>query len=220
MSVSHKRLNLEYRADKRGQVILMSIPEINEVAEPYIPHRGASSTMPQKANPVLCEAILASHKFACQQVNLGLGAMVADFERAGMSAWHVEWAAVPQSFVHCSVALEHTAELLAGLRVFPHSMKGNLDLSNGAVCAEHIVVAISPTIGRAKAHDIIYACCSDAKGKKVRLAECLKARSEIRALLSDEEIDWYTAPENYLGLTVQMIDRVLAGRVSNVDITA
>jgi 3-carboxy-cis,cis-muconate cycloisomerase len=198
------------------QIILMSTAEINEVAEPYVPHRGASSTMPQKANPVLCEAILASHKFTVQQVNLGMDALVVDFERAGMSAWHVEWAAIPQSFMHCSAALEHTTELLAGLRVFPDSMKRNLALSNGAVCAEHFVVAISAAMGRAKAHDLVYECCRDAMNRKLHLAEVLKTRLEIRALLSEEEIEWYAAPENYLGLTIQMLDGVLAGRVSKI----
>lgn len=190
----------------------MSIPEIGEVAEPYVPHRGASSTMPQKANPVLCEAILSLNQLTRQQAALSLEALPADFERAGLGAWHVEWACVPQGFTCCSASLEHTIELLQGLRVFPHAMRRNLDLSRGAVMAEHLVVAISATVGRARAHDIVYDCCREAQEKNVSLAEIAKQRREVNEILSDDRIDWHLAPENYLGGTLPLIERVLAGR--------
>jgi 3-carboxy-cis,cis-muconate cycloisomerase len=190
----------------------MSIPEIGEVAEPYIPHRGASSTMPQKANPVLCEGILALNQLTRQQAALSLEALPADFERAGLGAWHVEWACVPQSFTYCSASLEHAAELLQGLRVFPDAMRRNLDLSKGAVVAEHLVVAISAAVGRAKAHDILFDCCREALEKNTTLADVAKQRKEIKEVLSDDQIEWHLAPENYLGATLQLIDRTLAGR--------
>ena len=190
----------------------MTMPEIGELAEQYVPHRGASSTMPQKTNPVLCEAILFLNKLTRQRAALALEALPADFERAGTAAWHVEWACIPESFVQCSAALDHTFELLQGLRVFPDAMQRNLHLSGGAVAAEHLVVAISAAIGRARAHDIVYDCCRDALAEGVTLAEIAKRRDDIKSMLSDAEVDWYTAPENYLGLTLQLVDRVLAGR--------
>ncbi|KAH8817401.1 L-Aspartase-like protein [Xylogone sp. PMI_703] len=193
-------------------IALMSMPEIAELAEPYVPHRGASSTMPQKANPVLCEAILVLNKIVRQQATLAFEALQADFERAGTGAWHVEWACIPQSFTYCSAALEHTIELLQDLRVFPENMKRNLDLSKGAIAAEHLVVAISASVGRAKAHDLVYDCCREAAEKCVSLAEVAKQQGEIKDILSDEQIDWYSTPENYLGATLPLIDRVLEGR--------
>jgi 3-carboxy-cis,cis-muconate cycloisomerase len=190
----------------------MSMPEIAEVAEPYAPHRGASSTMPQKANPVLCEAILTSNSFARQQLGVAYEALVADFERAGNSAWHVEWAFLPQSFTHCSVALEHAMELVGGLRVFPDNMKRNLGLSQGAVVAEHLVVAISETVGRARAHDVVYECCREALEKQIPLASAAADNDVITSVIAPDRVAWYTAPENYLGATLQFIDRVLTSR--------
>lgn len=190
----------------------MSMPEIAEVAEPFYPHRGASSTMPQKVNPVLCEAILASNRLTRQQVGLAFEAIVADFERAGNSAWHIEWAFIPQSFVHCSAALEHTIDLIQGLQVFPEAMKRNLGISQGAVAAEHLVIALSEAMGQAAAHDIVYDCCREALSKGVPLAEFAKMNATITNIIPVDRIEWYTAPENYLGATLQFIDRVVAGR--------
>ena len=190
----------------------MSMPEIAEVAEPFVPHRGASSTMPQKANPVLCEAILASNRFTRQQVSLSYEALVSDFERAGNSAWHTEWAFIPQSFTHCSAALEHTIELVQGLRVYPDAMRRNLGLSQGAATAEHLVVAIAEKVGRARAHDVVYDCCREALEKGVPLADVAKRNPTITNIIPEDRIEWFTAPENYLGATLQFVDRVVAGR--------
>ena len=40
-------------------VMIMMSTEYGEVAEPFVHGRGASSTMPQKRNPISCELILA-----------------------------------------------------------------------------------------------------------------------------------------------------------------
>ncbi|KAE8130943.1 L-Aspartase-like protein [Aspergillus pseudotamarii] len=62
-------------------IIVMSSNELDEVAEPFVPHRGASSTMPQKRNPISSEIILAASKLLRANASLGLDAMVVDFER-------------------------------------------------------------------------------------------------------------------------------------------
>ena len=190
----------------------MQIPEVGEAAEPFVAHRGASSTMPHKNNPVLSEAILALGKLLRQEAGLALDTLPADFERAGSGAWQIEWAAIPQSFVYCSAALKQTKELLDGLRVFPKKMKENLNMSQGMVAAEHVVVALAHVHGRSVAHDIIYDCCRKVSESGMPLAVILKETPAVTKFLSGEEIDWYCDPSNYLGLTVKMVDRVLAGR--------
>lgn len=61
--------------------IIMSSNEFGEISEPFVPHRGASSTMPQKRNPISSEIILAASKLLREKASLGLDSMVADFER-------------------------------------------------------------------------------------------------------------------------------------------
>ncbi|KAK0760486.1 hypothetical protein N5P37_006680 [Trichoderma harzianum] len=132
----------EHEPEGLRLIVLLQIPEVSEVAEPFVAHRGASSTMPHKNNPVLSEAILALSKMLRQEAGLALDAVPSDFERAGSGAWQLEWAALPQSFTYCSAALKHTEEVLTGLRVDENRMLHNLNLSRGLVAAEHVVVAL------------------------------------------------------------------------------
>ena len=69
-----------------------------EAFEPFLEGRGASSTMPQKRNPISCELIIAGAKLLRQHAGLMLDAMVADHERA-TGPWQVEGVAVPASAV-------------------------------------------------------------------------------------------------------------------------
>ena len=78
--------------------MMMASTEFGEVYEPFVKGRGASSTMPQKRNPISSELMLAAAKGVRQHAGLMLDAMVQDFERA-TGPWHAEWMAIPESFV-------------------------------------------------------------------------------------------------------------------------
>src|SRR3954452_10530921 len=80
------------------EVMLMMMTELGEAFEPFESHRGASSTMPQKRNPISPEILVANAKAVRQHAALMLDAMVQDFERA-TGPWHVEWMAIPESFI-------------------------------------------------------------------------------------------------------------------------
>jgi len=75
-------------------VMLMASTEFGELYEPFVKGRGASSTMPQKRNPISSELMLACAKAVRQQAGLMLDAMVQDLERA-TGPWHAEWIAIP-----------------------------------------------------------------------------------------------------------------------------
>ena len=47
-------------------------PQIGEVFEPFSSHRGASSTMPQKRNPISSEIMLANAKISRDAASLML----------------------------------------------------------------------------------------------------------------------------------------------------
>ena len=97
-------------------IMLMAQTEFGEVYEPFVKGRGASSTMPQKRNPISCELMLAAAKAVRQHAGLMLDAMVQDFERA-TGPWHAEWIAIPESFVLTAGALHQAKFALGGLIV-------------------------------------------------------------------------------------------------------
>src|SRR5579863_5545235 len=113
-------------------VKLMMQTEVAEVSEPAAPGRGASSTMPQKRNPVACNYIIACAAMVRQQAAALLDAMVEDHERAS-GPWQIEWIALPEIFALSAGALSHTRALVAGLHVDPARMSANLALTNGLI---------------------------------------------------------------------------------------
>lgn len=63
-------------------VKLMMQTEVGEVSEPFAPHRGSSSTMPQKRNPISCVYISAMASTVRQLSGALFEAMVEDHERS------------------------------------------------------------------------------------------------------------------------------------------
>jgi len=190
-------------------IMIMASTEFGEVYEPFVKGRGASSTMPQKRNPISSELMLAAAKAVRQHAGLMLDAMVQDFERA-TGPWHAEWMAIPESFVLTAGALHQARFALGGLIVDEKRMADNLDISRGLIVAEAVMMGLAPAIGRQEAHDVVYDACCVANDKGLTLAEALAADDRVASRIDRATIDRLTAPKNYLGLAPEMVDRVLA----------
>jgi len=192
-------------------IMLMASTEVGEVSEPFVKGRGASSTMPQKRNPISSELILAASKAVRQHAGLMLDAMVQDFERA-TGPWHAEWIAIPASFVLTSGALHQAKFMLDGLIVDEARMRRNLDMTSGLIVAEAVMMGLAPHLGRNEAHDLVYDACRAVNEKGGSLADALAAMPEVSSRLDRKSIDRLTDPVNYLGAAPEMVDRVLADR--------
>jgi 3-carboxy-cis,cis-muconate cycloisomerase len=189
-------------------IMIMASTEFAELYEPFVKGRGASSTMPQKRNPISSELMLAASKAVRQHAGLMLDAMVQDFERA-TGPWHAEWMAIPESFVLTAGALHQAKFALAGLVVDETRMDENLSLSRGLIVAEAVMMGLAPQIGRQEAHDVVYDACRLANEKGLTLAEALLADPRIADRIDRATIERLTSPKNYLGLAPAMVDRVL-----------
>jgi 3-carboxy-cis,cis-muconate cycloisomerase len=190
-------------------IMMMASTEFGEVYEPFVKGRGASSTMPQKRNPISSELMLAAAKGVRQHAGLMLDAMVQDFERA-TGPWHAEWMAIPESFVLTAGSLHQAKFALGGLIVDEKKMAGNLDISRGLIVAEAVMMGLAPDIGRQEAHDVVYDACRIANENGMALADALSADPRVSTRIDRATIDRLTSPKNYLGLAPEMVDRVLA----------
>jgi 3-carboxy-cis,cis-muconate cycloisomerase len=190
-------------------IMIMASTEFAEVYEPFVKGRGASSTMPQKRNPISSELMLAAAKGVRQHAGLMLDAMVQDLERA-TGPWHAEWMAIPESFVLTAGSLHQARFALGGLIVDEKKMTENLDISRGLIVAEAVMMGLAPQVGRQEAHDVVYDACRHANEKGVTLAEALSADPRVASRIDRVTIDRLTSPNNYLGLAPDMVDRVLA----------
>jgi 3-carboxy-cis,cis-muconate cycloisomerase len=192
-------------------VSLMMANEFGEVFEPFVQGRGASSTMPQKRNPISCEVMIGAAKTVRHLAGLALDGAVQDFERA-TGPWQAEWVALPEAFLHTAGAVSQALFMLTGLEVDTQRMRQNLDSTGGLIVAEAVMMGLAPALGRNEAHDVVYAACRIALEQKRTLADVLKANDDVTRLVSLAQIDAMCEPTNYLGCAAQMVDKALAAK--------
>ncbi|MEO0999290.1 MAG: adenylosuccinate lyase family protein [Pseudomonadota bacterium] len=194
-------------------IALMMQTETGEVLEPYLPGRGASSTMPQKRNPIGAEVMIATAKIVRERHALMLDAMVQDHERA-TGPWHVEWAAVPEAFLVTSAGLRAARETLEGLEVRPEAMAAVLETTRGLIVAEAVMMGLAPALGRQVAHDLVHDCCRRALAGETSFLDALEAEPQIAAVMDRDALARLVDPGNYLGTGPAMVRRLLARRAA------
>jgi 3-carboxy-cis,cis-muconate cycloisomerase len=190
-------------------VKLLMQTEVGEVFEPFHEGRGSSSTMPQKRNPIASLYIHSTAALVRQNVAALLEAAVADHERS-TGPWEIEWIALPEIFLLTSGALRQTRDLVHGLEVDAARMRANLDMTGGAIVSEAVMMGLGPHLGRQRAHDLVYDICREATKSGAALVDLLAKDPEISRHVSRQDLEAMCDPANYLGLSGEMVDRVLA----------
>lgn len=191
-----------------NEVAILMRSEVNEISEPFEAGAGASSTLPQKRNPKICQAIIASGKILREKSALSHDTLVQEHER-GVGTMHLEWSIIPEAFVLSAGQLENTIKLLDGIVVNEHKMKDNLNLLNGLVMSESVMMGLANHVGRSQAHTILYEVCIHCVKNKQSLKEGLLNDDRVNVVLGEHEIDELLKPSNYLGCAIEMVDRVL-----------
>ena len=190
-------------------VKLMMQTEVAEVFEPFAHGRGSSSTMPQKRNPISSCYIHAAVSVVRQHAAALMDAMIADHERS-TGPWEIEWIVLPEAFCLTAGALKQTRFILEGLEVDAVKMRANIDLTNGLVMSEAVMMGLGRQIGRETAHDLVYEVCREAIRQNRPLPDLLAEHPEINRHLDRAALAGLCDPINYLGQAGVMVDRVLA----------
>ena len=190
------------------EIIDLQKLEFGELEEPFEMGKIGSSTMPQKRNPMLCEAILAVARLVRARSVTAVDAMLHEHER-DWSSFQMEWAYLPEICVMTHGALALTLRVLQGLKVHEDAMTHNLTLTQGLLLAERIMLELGKDIGRQHAHDVIYASAMQAIEQHIPFAEMLKCDPVVSAHLSKDQIERLLDPTTYTGLASAFVDRVL-----------
>ncbi len=188
---------------------LMMQTEVGEVYEPYHHGRGSSSTMPQKRNPISSCYIHAAISVVRQHAAALMDAMVADHERS-TGPWEIEWVVLPEAFCLLAGALKQSRFVVEGLQVDATAMRRNIDMTQGLVMSEAVMMGLGPFIGREYAHDVVYDLCRESLAKQTPLIDLLAAHPEINRHVDRAALLRMLDPANYLGQSGVMVDRVLA----------
>jgi len=188
----------------------LAATEVGEVREAFAPGRGGSSTMAHKRNPRFAEFLSGISRLAREKAMSALDAMVTEGERWG-PAWMAEWAVIPELFILTAGALDQAIQMLDGLEVDKGRMLQNLNLTDGAIMAESVMMALAPLTGRGDAHDLIYDACRQAEKESKPLLDILAATPEVSGHLSRADLERAMDPAQYLGAALEIVDRTLAG---------
>ncbi|TVR41923.1 MAG: adenylosuccinate lyase family protein [Cryomorphaceae bacterium] len=190
------------------EVAILMRSEIGELSEPFETGRGASTTLPQKRNPIACEPVIANAHRLRELASSQMIAMMQEHER-GVGHMHVEWMVVPDAFVLMSGSLHHTRLILENLWVGAEQMRANLDMGGGLLMSEAVMMGLAPLVGKSEAHHLVYAAAGRAMDQKTTLREALLADDAITAHLTVARIDELLDPANYTGMAGNMVDTVL-----------
>jgi len=191
-----------------NEVAILMRSEVSELSEPFEVGRGASTTLPQKRNPISCEPIIAIAPRLRELVSSQLTAMIQEHER-GVGQMNIEWMVIPEAFIFLSGSLKHTRFILENLWVGEANMRENLILGGGLLMSESVMMGLAPKVGKAKAHHLVYAAAGKAHENGLSLKTALMQDPDIMRELTEAEIDQLIDPSNYTGSAQAMIEQVL-----------
>ena len=184
--------------------------EIREVAEAFEAKKQVgSSTMPHKRNPITCEQI-------CGLSRLIRAYALPAYENA--IQWHErdlcnssnERFIIPHSLILTDWVVYKTNEVFKNIKVMAERMKKNFEISKGLPMAESLMTTlIGKGMGRGDAHELMRKTALKAAKENKSLKEIFTQENKNLKLLSDKEINDSLKPENYLGATEKIIDKVV-----------
>jgi 3-carboxy-cis,cis-muconate cycloisomerase len=197
-------------AGKIGRdIVLLAQTEVAEVSEGGGEGRGGSSTMPHKRNPVGAVGLVACAQRGPGLVATMLAAMVQEHER-GAGTWQAEWETLPALLRLTGSAAAMLKELLEGLEVDPEKMRSDMAVTGGLVMSESVVAALSPTLGRADAQDLVEKAARQSVDSGRQFRDVLLEARAVADSLGSGGVDAALDPGSYLGVATDLIDRTLA----------
>jgi 3-carboxy-cis,cis-muconate cycloisomerase len=190
-------------------VVLLAQTEVAEVREAPAPGRGASSTMPQKHNPVAAVEILAAVRGVNAQAGLLFGALLQEHERAA-GGWQAEWPALTEAFRLAGGATARLASLLGSLEVDVLRMRRNLELTGGLVMSERLMMLLTQRTDAATARHLVEAAVATSSESGRPFRDVVEKDRAIGAHLDATQLAQAFEPSTYLGATAVLIDRAIA----------
>jgi len=132
-----------------------------EVAEITLSGAGASSTMPQKQNPVAASALIALANTHHGLAGVLHQSAVHAFQRDG-AAWFTEWMVLPQIVLGAATAARHAAALAHAITPNPDRMARTLT-GDGLVFAERLSFALAQMMPRTEAQAVVKELAAKAR---------------------------------------------------------
>ncbi len=181
-------------------VLLMTQNEVGELRQTA---GGGSSTLPQKANPVLAEVLVSLARQNATSLSAMAQAQLHAHERDG-TAWQLEWLTLPGMVSSTAAALGRSLLLAETLVVVPQRMRANLEASRGLVLAEPLGFALARHMPRDAAKGQLARACREVEADGRHLVDILRRNVDL-------PLDWdaLADPARHLGAAQVLQARVV-----------
>jgi adenylosuccinate lyase len=185
-------------------------PEIGEAFEAFEQKKQVgSSTMPHKRNPMISERICGLAKILRSLVLPALENVPTWHER-DLTQSSCERFVIPEECILIDYMLILMIRVLKGLQVDEARMRKNMDLTQGRMMSEAVMLALAKKgLGRQTAHELTRELAVKSHNQQRPFKEVLSENSQIKKVLTSEEIDKVMDPRNYLGTATKQIDNVI-----------
>jgi len=150
--------------------LMLSSTEVGEIG--FAAHRGASSTMPQKSNPVAASSVVALAKMLSHTAPMMLDASSIENERS-LDAWYIELHALPMAFRLAGALLLQAETMFAEWVVDAERMARNAQLTEGAIVGESVQMALADALGLNRAHALLSDAFRSARVEGVPVQQVL-----------------------------------------------
>ena len=185
--------------------------EVLEAEEPFEPGQTGSSAMPHKRNPELCERV-------CGLARLVRGYAVTAMENVAL--WHerdishssAERVILPDACLVLDYALSIFTYVMKGLQVYPERMKENLEITQGLIFSQRVMLAlIEKGLSREKAYKIVQRNSMKSWKERVSFLGLLLKDPDVSKHLSKSELKGIFDYKYFLRYVDEVFQRVGLG---------
>jgi adenylosuccinate lyase len=182
-------------------------PEIAELFERFeVEKQVGSSTMSQKRNPELCERVCGLARIVRSLVVPALENVTTWHER-DLTQSSAERFVFPEACILTDYILFLMANVVADLRVDEQRMLKNIDVTDGRVMAEAVMIALTKNgMDRQEAHELLRRLTIKCEVEKRRFTDILLEDKTVSGKFGKKEIGEVLDPRNYLGTAVKQVE--------------
>ena len=173
--------------------------EVREVEEFFSKSQKGSSAMPHKKNPILSENLTGLSRYIRSAV-VPMLENIALWHERDISHSSVERILAPDITIGLNFALSRLTNLISKLNVYPENMKKNLNLLNGLVFSQALLLELieKKGINRQMAYDIVQKNAMIVWKTKENFLDVIKKDKRINGVISDSELKKLFNEKNYL----------------------
>lgn len=182
--------------------------EVNELAEGYALGKVGSSTMPHKRNPFLPGRLAGRGRIAGTLVMRAMQCLENTNERDCRTLC-IEPYHLKEICCLADGTLDIALELFGQMEVHEDQIGHNLEILQGLIYSEALMMRLAEVYGRMEAHELVYELAMAAIAQKRQLKELALADSRVTAHLTEEELENLMRPEHYTGLAEHFVDQVV-----------